>query len=736
MATSKNASYDYLIKLLLIGDSGVGKSCLLLRFSDDSFTPSFITTIGIDFKIRTIELDGKRIKLQIWDTAGQERFRTITTAYYRGAMGILLTYDVTDERSFNNIRNWIRNIEQHASEGVNKILIGNKCDILEKKVISKEQGQALADEYGIKFLETSAKSNIGVEEAFFTLARDIKKRLIDTAQEKTDTKNTGNVNVNQKGNANASGCCALGIPYVIESTAKGERVFDIFSRLLKERIVMLNGEVDDPVAAIIVAQLLFLEAENPEKPISFYINSPGGVITAGMAIYDTMQYISCPVATVCIGQACSMGSLLLAAGAPGRRTILPNARVMIHQPSGGAAGQASDIAIHAKEILDIRQRLNKIYVHHTGQPLDEIGKCRDAPAMQRRMERDHFMSAAQAVEFGLVDRVLEKRPAGAADEGKAGTPAMTRKTDLTWMGSPSDKQVVVTGNFDKWERTGLAIKSGSDGGFHALVDLPRDTTKLVFKFIVDGVWRCSPDYPTEPDDQGNINNYLEIRVTPSPVIPPVQAKGYTAEVFDANHDSNGGLDGHENGDSPAVHAARLAAASNANATKAVPAVAPPTGSWDPLPPLFRIAKDKTAALSDGQGDRTPATKAPPMASSDKPRPVAVGVSASTLTEEPLLVAPPLGTPESMVKTLGRTDKRLAKKRRSFGDMVRSSGRPLGRTRRHIHAADAEVLMDVQLKDFKGVFTRRSTSTSGSSSAAAGATPMSPTQSPGSRPSID
>ncbi|KAJ2997570.1 GTP-binding protein [Globomyces sp. JEL0801] len=182
MATSKSANYDYLIKLLLIGDSGVGKSCLLLRFSDDSFTPSFITTIGIDFKIRTIDLDGKRIKLQIWDTAGQERFRTITT----------------------DIRNWIRNIEQHASEGVNKILIGNKCDMLDKK-------------------------------------------------------------------------------------SKGERVFDIFSRLLKERIIFLNGEVDDSISTIIVAQLLFLEAENQQKPISFYINSPGGSVTAGMAIYDTLE---------------------------------------------------------------------------------------------------------------------------------------------------------------------------------------------------------------------------------------------------------------------------------------------------------------------------------------------------------------------------------------------------------------------------------------------------------------
>jgi len=177
---SKPQAYDYLIKLLLIGDSGVGKSCLLLRFSDDSFIPSFITTIGIDFKIRTIELEGKRIKLQIWDTAGQERFRTITTAYYRGAMGILLVYDVTDEKSFQNIRNWIRNIEQHATESVNKMLIGNKCDMVDKKVVDTEKGKALADEYGIKFLETSAKNSINVEEAFITLAKDIKKRLIDT----------------------------------------------------------------------------------------------------------------------------------------------------------------------------------------------------------------------------------------------------------------------------------------------------------------------------------------------------------------------------------------------------------------------------------------------------------------------------------------------------------------------------------------------------------------------------
>ncbi|WRX24971.1 Small GTPase - like 10 [Theobroma cacao] len=186
------ADYDYLIKLLLIGDSGVGKSCLLLRFSDGSFTTSFITTIGIDFKIRTIELDGKRIKLQIWDTAGQERFRTITTAYYRGAMGILLVYDVTDESSFNNIRNWIRNIEQHASDNVNKILVGNKADMDESKrvcfflllpcahAVPTSRGQALADEYGIKFFETSAKTNLNVEEVFFSIARDIKQRLADS----------------------------------------------------------------------------------------------------------------------------------------------------------------------------------------------------------------------------------------------------------------------------------------------------------------------------------------------------------------------------------------------------------------------------------------------------------------------------------------------------------------------------------------------------------------------------
>mmetsp|Transcript_20454 Transcript_20454/g.47836 ORF Transcript_20454/g.47836 Transcript_20454/m.47836 type:complete len:210 (-) Transcript_20454:230-859(-) len=175
---SKSTSYDYLIKLLLIGDSGVGKSCLLLRFSDDAFNTSFITTIGIDFKIRTVELDGKRCKLQIWDTAGQERFRTITTAYYRGAMGILLVYDITDEQSFSNIRNWMRQIEQHASDSVNKVLIGNKCDMVEKKKVDTARGQALADEFGVKFFETSAKNNIMVEQAFLTIARDVMKRLM------------------------------------------------------------------------------------------------------------------------------------------------------------------------------------------------------------------------------------------------------------------------------------------------------------------------------------------------------------------------------------------------------------------------------------------------------------------------------------------------------------------------------------------------------------------------------
>ena len=164
-------AYDVLIKLLMIGDSGVGKSCLLLRFSDDSFTPTFITTIGIDFKIKTIDLNGKRVKLQIWDTAGQERFRTITTAYYRGANGILLVYDVTDENSFLNIRNWMKSIDQHAADSVKRILIGNKSDMVNEKVIETGRGQSLADEYGIKFFECSAKTDQNVTEAFMEIAR-------------------------------------------------------------------------------------------------------------------------------------------------------------------------------------------------------------------------------------------------------------------------------------------------------------------------------------------------------------------------------------------------------------------------------------------------------------------------------------------------------------------------------------------------------------------------------------
>lgn len=199
------------------------------------------------------------------------------------------------------------------------------------------------------------------------------------------------------------------VPMVIEQTSRGERSFDIYSRLLKERIIFLTGAVNDEVSSLICAQLLFLESENPSKDISFYINSPGGVVTAGMAMYDTMQYIKCDVSTVCVGQACSMGSLLLAAGAAGKRYCLPNARVMVHQPSGGAQGQATDIKIQAEEILKLRDRLNEIYVHHTGQKKADV---------ELALERDNFMSAEQAKAWGLVDHVVSFRPEESKEKKK------------------------------------------------------------------------------------------------------------------------------------------------------------------------------------------------------------------------------------------------------------------------------------------------------------------------------
>lgn len=206
------------------------------------------------------------------------------------------------------------------------------------------------------------------------------------------------------------------VPVVVEQTSRGERSFDIFSRLLRERIVFVTGQVEDNMASLIVAQLLFLESENPSKPISMYINSPGGVVTAGMAIHDTMQYIKPRVSTVCIGQAASMGSFLLAAGEPGMRIALPNARIMVHQPSGGARGMASDIEIQAREILRIRTRMNDLYVKYTGRSLTEI---------EQALDRDTFLEADEALKFGIVDKVFESRPESedtAEESGSGGAP--------------------------------------------------------------------------------------------------------------------------------------------------------------------------------------------------------------------------------------------------------------------------------------------------------------------------
>ena len=197
------------------------------------------------------------------------------------------------------------------------------------------------------------------------------------------------------------------VPMVVEQTNRGERAYDIYSRMLKERIIFITGPVEDHMATLIVAQLLFLEAENPKKEIAMYINSPGGVVTSGLSIYDTMQFIKPAVSTTVIGQAASMGSLLLTAGEKGMRFALPNSRVMVHQPSGGFSGQASDIERHAQDIIKIKRRLNEIYVHHTGQEYDTI---------ERTLDRDHFMTAVEAKEYGLVDEVIEKRPETPADK--------------------------------------------------------------------------------------------------------------------------------------------------------------------------------------------------------------------------------------------------------------------------------------------------------------------------------
>lgn len=190
------------------------------------------------------------------------------------------------------------------------------------------------------------------------------------------------------------------IPMVVEQSSRGERSYDIFSRLLKERIIFVTGPIEDGVASLVSAQLLFLESENPKKDIAMYINSPGGIVSSGLAIYDTMQYIRSPISTVCIGQAASMGSLLLSAGEPGHRIALPNARVMVHQPSGGYRGVASDIERHAEEIIELKRRLNEIYVKHTGRTYEEV---------ERRLDRDSFMTAEEAMKFGIVDKVFDRR---------------------------------------------------------------------------------------------------------------------------------------------------------------------------------------------------------------------------------------------------------------------------------------------------------------------------------------
>ncbi len=200
------------------------------------------------------------------------------------------------------------------------------------------------------------------------------------------------------------------VPMVVEQTNRGERAYDIYSRLLKEHIVFVTGPVEDHMASLITAQLLYLEAENPKKEISMYINSPGGIVTSGLAIYDTMQFIRPPVATLCIGQAASMGSLLLAAGEPGMRYALPHARIMVHQPSGGFQGQASDIERHAQEILSLRERLNGVYAQHTGQPVEAISEA---------LERDNFMTAEAAREFGIIDKVISKREVSEDKEANA-----------------------------------------------------------------------------------------------------------------------------------------------------------------------------------------------------------------------------------------------------------------------------------------------------------------------------